>query len=81
MVFAKTLAIVVVPGRFAALSIVLVHIYFFWVLFEVRNIMCCVSSLENRVGSLGLLLALPKEVLAEADSELRCEHVSTGGSR
>jgi len=37
--------------------------------------MCGVSSLENRIGSLGLLLALPKQMLAKTDGQFCRKHV------
>lgn len=63
------------------MAVFLVHEGLLGVLLEVGDVMGCMSSLKDCVGSLGLLFAFPKEVLSKTDSELGCEHVSAGCSR
>lgn len=80
MVFAETLAEVLVPAR-VPLLIIRVHVDLLGVLLEVGDVMRSMSALQDGVGGLRLLLSLPKEVLAEADRQLSREHVATRSSR
>lgn len=77
VVFAQSLAEVLVPACVDALLVFLVHVYFLRVLLQIRDVVCCVPALKYCVRCLGLLLTFPEEVLAKTDRKLSCEHVST----
>ena len=77
MVFAQALAEVLIPACVAGLSWFFAQVEFLGVLLQVCNVMCGVSSLEDRICSLGLLLALPEEVLAKTNGQFCGEHIPT----
>jgi hypothetical protein len=78
MVFAESRIKVLVPAG-VRLRIVQVHVDFLGILLKVGNVMCCMSPLEDGVGSLRLLLTLPEKLMSKTDSQLVCEHISAGG--
>ena len=80
VIFAEARAEVLVPAGVEFISI-LAHVNLVWILFEVGDVMCSMSALEDGIGGLGLLLTLPQEMLTKTDSKLGSEHVATGGAR
>jgi len=68
VVFTQSLAEVLVPACVVSFLVVLVHVNFVRILLQVCNIMGCMSALQDGIGCLWLLFALPQEMLAKADS-------------